>query len=300
MKYRTRTGKPTGDQELIGDLSKSFGSSLKRTDPFILGFIVTFFSQLISIGAYPIRCILRAKLGERTFGIFSIFLSLFAIWLMILYGDLYTITLEEELYVKFGQPNSLIDYVLMSFVNIFYALIVMFVLPITLLSTDSSSELFEILPNIPLSIYAFMILFLICSIAHLTDIYRRNKREEWIHTLYRGDSLLFSWLEGKKIANIKVTTIGIWLIIEPIFVIVIALILINLDTYKSLASVLIISSLCLMLEEYSVYVENRRMQLDAIDNRLDSQYMVSIQKKLEQEMLHNMIIEENKTYSANY
>jgi len=225
------------------------------------------------------RSFLRVRIGERTFCTLTVISLMFFIWgsilLIDLYNDFFTRFTSNEL-ERTGNAE------LSWLVNLSAGLLAFGAALLQTMYHILSGDLILSNINIPAFSTSSIVLFaiiLFVSIGHFIDIYTRKRRKEIIHSYYRGDSFFFGWLVNRKIGDIKITQLGVWLIVEPISIFLLAVIVENVFGYHHIAVLLKISSICLFIEEYRVYHENRQFILELIDNQLDSAFVAELQKQ---------------------
>jgi len=271
MRYRTRTGKTYGDQAIAGNVAKGVDYIAKTKAPFISRFLSGIFGQFVATSAFISRSFLRLNLGERSFGLITILMVYLIIWLIYLYPQAYTGTCElffDEGGIMEGvDQGSLGMKLLVFFAAILYV-------PAMMLRKDMSIHLS---PDMPYMLDWFVFIILLISVAHLIEVYARRLNKTVIHSLYRGDSVFFSWMIGLKIGGTTITPLGVWMIVEPLFLLAVAYLMNSVLGWMELSLVLFVSAICLFLEEYRVYVETRRIILDVLDGRLDAVFMSRIQ-----------------------
>ncbi len=98
-----------------------------------------------------------------------------------------------------------------------------------------------------------------------------------IHSYYRGNSIFFGWMEDKVIGGFKINSLAIWMIVEPIFVLFVAYLVEDFLGYSQIGLILKFSAICLFIEEFRVYQENRRFILDMLDGQLDAAFVRDLQ-----------------------
>jgi hypothetical protein len=270
MKYKSRTGKTISDQSFLGSAGDGASQFLKQDRSFLGNFLLSVFKFFIGMSAFISRSFLRSKLGERTFGIITVVSVYWIIWFLNLYVETFTVVLES-MGKDFGKSVFLI--IPAGIANLFYA-------PLSfLLQVGDQGYTFPTL-NVGLNLLA--IISTVLALAHLIEVRLRRSKNEVIHSYYRGDSLLFGRLEGVSIYGKTITSLHIWMIIEPLFVFAIGIILWCFDDFYQLGGVLILSAICLFVEEYGVYKENQRFILDMLDGRLDAIFAGEIQEQYEE------------------
>lgn len=274
MRYTTRTGRKLSDQQALADFGKGVSNVVKRYDPLFLGSLLSLAGFLISCYAYLTRSILRVNLGERTFGYLSVLVSFLATWFFISFRSIYSVIEANSSSV--GQwDNSFIVHSI-YFLETFAA----FFSPSTF-NIQLSNHYTEIsLTIIIAALYAGLM-----TDGHKKDLKNRKRDKELMHSLYRGDSILFGRLEGRIWNGDKITKSDIWRWIEPIFLLVIAFFIqICLPDYNDLSILIKISAVCLFIEEYKFYKENRDFELNMLDQQLDGMYIRGLQDSYKEQL----------------
>ena len=278
MKYRTKSGQLNSDQAAIGNLSKGLYHAAQRN--VIVLALLSLFDFLIGIGAYATKCFLRRKFGERTIGILTILLTIVLIWGFHRTSAIY---LEEiTSFIEKGNTITFIPRLLFGLVGLlFYFLITLGGGPEKLdadvIMTIAEGE------NI---IGIWITVIIAVSVYHLFEVFqRRFQGKEMVNSLYQGDSFIFGWFKGRKVLGFEITNVTIWMIFEPLFVLFIATIF--WKSYEAIAATLAISSLCLFIEGYRIYKENRQLHLEIMDGRLEADYIAKLQKKYDERLLNS-------------
>ena len=288
MRYRTRTGKQLSDQNVISDLGKGTKNILSGSPSIFGDFIFGIFNYVVGGAAFISRCLLRIRLGERTFGLLTVVSIFFLAWLIFNIPPLL-----ENTQAKFSITNnsdSIGNHIIAFFIIPYYLI---------MMSLRPEEELNKLFVDLPTEVYIFIGLVMIVGIFHLVEVYSRNTKKELVNSYYRGDSLFFGWLEGKKIFRIKISMTRIWMFIEPLFILFIAYLVREVLNYNDVALVLTISAGCLFLEEFRVYQENRRIELNLIDGWLDAHYVSNMHKQF-QDVLANENKESPKDFNASF
>lgn len=278
MRYRTRTGKELGDRSIVADVTKGFSSAANTKAPIFTQVITGFSAYTIGCLAFITRNFLRIKLGERTFGLFNILLAAVLVYVVYLFIQIY-----GQILVGYHDEN--LRYNLGT--NLFVFLKTIFFLPLSLWLMDECGDVygydgdlvFSLNFLLPDELKYFIALIVLIGAAQLVDVYIRRANKEVIHSFYRGDSVFWGWLRGKKIGRLVINDTKIWMVIEPFFVLVLAYLMYDFLEYTEFAFVLMVSAICLFMEEYKVYTETRRFTLDMLDGRLDAAYMSSVQEE---------------------
>ena len=281
MKYRSRTGKTISDHTIIADLTKSPKGILQNNGSSVSNYFSALFQYFIGIMAFISRSFLRINLGERTFGVLTLIAVIIFVKLTIIFPSAYTATYNELFGSDFTSSSSQEKYVLnvlTFFITFLYPLVVL--LFGEFLKKGYTSEF---LKEIDLShtheLSVFLGIIILVTLGHLIDVFSRRRRQIVIHSFYRGDSVFFNWMEGRKLFGRKVTQIGIWMLIEPISIVATAVIIEHILDLASIARILYFSAGCLFIQEFRVYQENKRFELDLLDGQLDAAYAAELQKE---------------------
>ncbi len=277
MKYTSRGQIKIHDQQLVNQISQNVFSAARGRKSSIWTFLYNIFFFLIGVGAYISRCLLRKNIGERTIGFFTIFLVYPFMWLVFAIYSVLPDLLRQE------QIRSLLESYTLFEGTVYNRVYLVFMM---LANPDIEGGTLYILLKefahhsiglLPLNLRLLWYLTIVLSVIYIYRIYKRNRRREDFHSFYRGDSFLFESLEGKTLFKIKVNSVLIWLIVEPLFIIFLSYLIQFAMNWDVMALILRISAFCLVLEEYRVYSENRNMILDLRDSKIDAAYLTIIQ-----------------------
>ncbi|MCI5091186.1 hypothetical protein [Phaeodactylibacter sp.] len=268
MRYRTRTGKPLSDHAVIGQLGDSTKGILSGSPSATGGLISSLFSYFIGISAFITKSFLRTRLGERSFGFLTIILVYFIVLLINLTPAAYALNVQYMLGRGLQEVFGL---------KILAAVTAPFAVPYYIYVGGNDYPGFS--PQLPYSLLVLVSIVIILGIGHLVSVYTRRAKNEVIHSNYSGDSVFFGWLSGKQIGDFEFTPIRIRMLVEPFAVLVLAYLIKQYLGYSDLAFVLAVSAVCLFLEEYRLYVENRRFILDLLDGHLDAAYAGQVQEE---------------------
>lgn len=273
------------DKAIVNDLAGRVFSASRRKLPIIIAFFYYILKFLLSVAAYVPRCILRKKLGERTFGVITIasvylFLSFVQIMSEVLPKVIQSIKNGFRIY-NFNLNDGASWYDTISQ----YLFIT---------ASSQGEEVAKMIQTIALtSIFRDSILkyqglstglqflwwiTLAFSLMHFIELFLRRIRNETIHSFHRGRPAL-SLLSGKKMIWIEINDKYLWMIVEPLIVFLFAITVDFFFGLELLASVLKISALCLFFEEYRVYMENKSMVLDLIDSQIDGMKLAHVQEE---------------------
>lgn len=268
MRYRTRTGKPLSDHAVLGQLGDSAKGILSASPSATGGLIFSLLSYFIGISAFITKCFLRARIGERSFGFITILLVYFIVLLINLIPAAYNLNIEylggRGLQEVFGT-------------KILAAITAPFSVPYYIYVGGREYPGFSL--QLPNSLLVLVSIVIFLGVLHLIEVSKRRTREEVIHSNFSGDSIFFGWLVGRKIGSFKFTSIRIWMIVEPLVVLLFAYLIHQGFGYSDLAYVLAASAVCLFFEEYRLYAENRRFILDLLDGHLDAVYAGQVQEE---------------------
>ena len=250
---------------------------------FLLSIISLGYFFLISTLSIPARLALREKMGERALKVASFLLALLAYSLLnfIIFYLIYHFNNKYGLYERVWS-NFLI-FRAYTFERFITNLILFFVSPFTIFLVFLTGKVF----------------------AHFKYHIQRSKQNIVGYSFYRGDGVYFNHLLGKKIFGFQINDLILRMIVEPItlfrwsFIIfslsIITLILrasypigsfhfIIIDCLSfgilAVSLTLLISSLCLFLEELAIMQKGRDAILDMIDGELDMQQIMLIKDEL--------------------
>lgn len=285
MKFKSRTGKVLGDQNVLTDLGKGTKDALRASPSFFGNFLIGIFNYFIGIGAFISRSFLRKKLGERTFGVITLISVYLLVWFMFMCSNIYNVASMK--YADFDNVGSQASKVFRTLSYMVFTVI------------PDREELEKIIPELSLQTYFFIVVIMIIGLGHFKDLYTRKRNKEIIHSYYRGNSLLFYWLEGESFFGISIKLTAVWMIVEPLFVISISF-LVDFLGGNDVATILQISALCLFIEEFRVYQENRRFTLDMIDGQLDAAFAQELQEEYMESLESNIQNENQSSYKASF
>ena len=277
MKYRSRTVKTLSDQNVIGDLSKAPKGLLQNSPASTSNFFTSLFQYFIGAMAFLSRSFLRANLGERTFGVLTILSIIFFVGIIQVFPSAYDATYKAMSFNK--EEGGWFLGVIVFFLTFLYPI---YILILGKLMRLNPTEYFQSIDTETSStITWFLVIILVITLGQIAEVYSRKKQRIVVHSFYRGDSLLFRWLENKRLFGTKISKLAIWMLVEPVFVLAMAFLLGNILGYEDVALLLQISAICLFVEELRVYQENRRFELDMLDGQLDAAYAMQLQQKYE-------------------
>lgn len=277
MKYKSRTGKNLSDQNILSDLGQT-GKGLLQNSPSSTGnFFSALFQYFIGAMAFLSRSFIRANLGERTFGVLTLISIIFFVGLIKVFPSAYDATYDAT---SLKDTGGLFFDILIFFFTFFYPLYIL--LFGKFIGLDANSYFDKIDFTISTPLMWFVGIILIITLGQIAEVYSRRSQKIVVHSFYRGDSLLFGWLEDRSILGLKFTKLRIWMFVEPIFVLVVAFTLEQVFNYNDVALLLKVSAVCLFIEEFRVYQENRRFELDMLDGQLDAAYASQLQKEYEE------------------
>ncbi|MEL7223259.1 MAG: hypothetical protein AAGJ93_18175, partial [Bacteroidota bacterium] len=197
MKYRTRTGKVLSDQSLLSDLGQTGKGLLQSTPSSISNFFSALLQYFIGALAFLSRGVLRSNLGERTFGVLTLISIIFFVGLTLVFPSAYKVT-YSWMWGDGGNMNGYLDEIYTFFLTFLYPFFIVLIgsLDKELTLAEYFKEL-SFVPSIPL--LCFIAFTLIITLGHLAEVHNRRSQKVVVHSFYRGDSLLFKWLEGKSI-----------------------------------------------------------------------------------------------------
>ncbi len=289
-----------GDDNIRKKVSGSIYKGLSRTSTF--GFVTDLFAGLIfsiiSLGAFSVRVIFRRKIGERSFGIITIILTY--IWIRMFYAyDLIHIKSCSE-FGLFGGECGALSSIMYVFLVPYYILISMWrndmdMSPIT---TEGGIENIFFLFNIEADggfAGLFSLLFLFFALWALIDVFGRVFSKSRWHSFHRGKSILNRFFLGKKVFGFTIQDFHIWMWIESTVVAIFGVIA-WLCNDVIMARVLLVGAACLLIEEYSVYRNERSIVLDLIDQEIDAEHITRIKKQYQYDLeQHRESGEENNS-----
>lgn len=234
------------------------------------------FYFFVGLGAFSVRSVLRRKLGERSFGLLTILLTF--IWLRLLYAWKYLEFAPCEM--LFGVECGVLGHGL-YYLLIPISLIVNLFVPgaLELVKTNegfgNAFNPFNFGLGDSLAGFYSVVFLIFAFIALGESIYRIFKKVRW-YSYYRGKSSLFDWwLTGKKIGSFVISERIIWMILEPLTVA-----LISGFSYLMgdilLSKILMIGAVCLFIEEYGDYREERGVILDVIDGEIVNERIITV------------------------
>ena len=291
MKYSTeaKIGK-ISDQTLIKQLSQNVFMASRQRRSLIIEFFYYIFRTLLSVASYIGKIFLRRNLGERTYGVFSIIL----VYLLILFvqGCVAIWPSIESEWNSLDQSSFFDDKPALKAID---KIVVLGIIASTDKDTDALASMgiwyfFReafVQPPWGWEIRLFWWVIIALSIHQFVNKWIRKKDHNNIHSYFRGESIFFERFIGKKLGRFTINQRFVWMIIDPIFLMIISFPLAFWLESQSLVIILRISAVCLFLEEYSVYSENRKMVLDVLDSQIDAEYIASIQQKSQQVIDHN-------------
>lgn len=277
MAIRPKMG--LGDEALFKRVTGGIYKGVQRTRgmTFFTEFFAGLFYLFIGLGAFSIRALIRRKLGERSFGIFTIVFTF--IWIRAFYAFDYVELKSCAEFFHVESCNSINT--AMYYLYLPFSPIAGFFTPeFSLISfQEGFGNLFSPL-NIQTEIsYAglFSLLFLLIAFVALGEtIYRMFKKIRW-HSYHRGKSSFFNWTVGKKIGRFVIKDVHVWMIFEPLLILMIGWIVSFGDIV--LAKVLIAGAICLFLEEYSIYRQERNYILNMIDGEIEGDYLTELKEQ---------------------
>lgn len=259
--YRKPRKKSYDDSRQMIDLVERLHRFSEKRYPFLVGTLVYIFEFIMKRLAFNIKAITRANSGTRTYGL-GLVVETFLLQ-KILMGILWLgkdfefhylwdlVTLDKEVNEFFWKQMVLMLNLLDIFkdgkINITFADITHFILP-----------------------FGYGYVFLIASLGKLkykAETRAGNYRE---NSYDFGRSIFLSEHIGKKIGTFEITADWIKLYIEPLIIIIIALILWRgLDS--ALGPFLLICVLASAFEDYQVYYKRWSAAQDIIDAEYEAQ-----------------------------
>lgn len=288
MKHTSSKVNRVDDQQLISDLSTNvFGRSL-RQKPIIIAFFYYIFSYLIGVFAYIPRALLRTKLGVRTFGIATLIGVFFLVWSV---GALIKFTPQiiqdvREVATDMGynasdisSGDALTAVVMMSVVAAQEQSVESTVLGGTWLYFREHFSFDDTFNSEGIFLFG---LILLLAVFHWLEIQSRRKGKEVIHSYYRGDSVFFGNTVGEKIFGWQVSSLFVWMVLDPLLIILVAYLLQYGLRLELIPLILKVGAFFLIIEEINIYRENKQMVLDIIDSQIDAVKIMEIQDQYAQ------------------
>lgn len=230
---------PSSDQQTMN----TFALMASRGNP-MAAVLFIFFSALIGIVSFAVKPILRKNLGERTFGILTIFLT-------------YALIRYFYLFDAMGSIPKDLSW-----------------MPGYFFRVDTGLAYYPGFFRYPSPVGLYGYVLLCFAIAELISVWKNKEKKIKIHSQYRGDSRFFEFLIDKNIVGVVITRTIIRVVIEPVIVLAIGLLLyICGDHY--FAYLLFLSAGTLIVEEYIFYIRRRQMLLDMLDNEIDGERLLA-------------------------
>lgn len=216
-----------------------------------LALVIGVLNFTLGVSGFILRIFLRKRLGSRTFGLITCACAYLTVqWL-------------EAIHQKPKAAN-----LAASLENILEPIMIFLDKLIGSNNYNLNRGLSPLSRDITLHWFALAVLFL--GIAHYISAFIRDFRKEKLYSYSRGESILFGWLVGKHLFNIKITDTAVWVLIEPLFVYLVSLFIGTTPEGEGLAFVLQISAFCLFCQEYTVFQKKRAMVLDFIDSEIEA------------------------------
>lgn len=248
-------------------------SNFNAKDIGLMGILRHAFSFVVGIASLPLRLFLRKNIGERSinFGTFLLSIAL----------HIYYFTIFD----------------------------VLLVLGVTSFVTDMTTTKMVMLGLFGLvnPYFIFLLLVLIAGIKHFKQKIREGKNNETGYTYFRGQSKYFDNLKNGKAWGFEIDNVVVRMIVEPrtVFKIGLTLFFISLTIiiylffvselkglyaylYVFLASlgctglVLAFDSICLFIDEFSLFMNKRDKTLDMLDGQEDVTKIVNAKTKIEE------------------
>ena len=281
MKYTSRGQIKVHDQQLVNEISQNVFMAAKSRKSFIWTFIYNLIFFFVGVGAYISRCFLRKNIGERTTGIFTVLLIYPLLWLVFALYNIVPAYIAKKEFQDFVNDYGLYEGETYNQIYLFFsAMLNPDIEGITMyyFLREADNQVLWALPN---NLKALWLLIVGLSLTYAINIYKRNKKNSELHSLYRGDSLLFEHLEGKRFFGVEINSTAIWIILEPIFIFLLSYVIQFGFGWTITAIVFRISAICLCFEECRIYLENRNLILDLRDSNIDANYIADIQSQNE-------------------
>lgn len=266
------------DQAAYKRLAKGVSTGVNRITggSFLTELFSGIFYFFVGLGAFSIRAVLRRKLGERSFGILTILLTYFWIRLFYAWNYLEFQPCNTFFGVECGVLGNGLYYFLVPIsliVNLFFPGALELVT--TTEGFGNAFNPFNFGLGESLAGFYSVVFLIFAFIALCESIYRIFKKVRW-YSYYRGKSSLFDWwLTGKRIGGFAISERIIWMIVEPMVVVLFAgLFYLIGDTI--LSQILMIGAVCLFIEEYGDYREERNVILNVIDGEIINERIIQV------------------------
>jgi hypothetical protein len=277
-----------GDEIVYKRLQKGVVKSVDRAlgGNFITELISGVLYFFVGLGALSVRVILRRKLGERSFGMFSVVLTY--IFLKVIFFWSYVKIAPFE-----GSSSGAIGQILYETYALYVRAVGLFfpqwfpdvILNQEVVQNSISPFHFE---DGNTFLGFFILTYLIFALIALGEVFYRILYKVRWYSYYRGKSSLFDWwLVGKKLGGRTITEKTVWLIIEPLFVAATSLIFYAQRDFL-MGGVLLMGAICLLIEEFSYFRAERNALLDVMDGEFEAEWITKLKERhnLDREILY--------------
>lgn len=213
-------------------------------------------NSLIAAAALGLRVFFRQKLGERSFDLSLIFLSYTWVRAFLFQWTWFDPGIDPQgAYAFFETFLSYIGQFLQQIITIF--------IEASTFTVGEGSQF----------IYGYSFFILIFGLIHWGSSIKRNLAYEKWYSYSRGTSVFLGWLEGKTILDGQgeVTKPLIWIVLEPLFIIIVGLVFVFVLEEGAFGLCLIFSALALSVEEYREYKIFRGKLLDHLDAEFEGE-----------------------------
>lgn len=273
-----RFRKSYADSDVLKGINRRAYNAATREYPFFIGSLVSLFGYIVKAGAFSLRVLLRKKIGKRSFGIWSIFLSyLWVRYFMIREPALNHLSKDFEIFGIVDVQNDTFDVYFSldswdEFLRPFYILISYFGQMIS-----NFFELWDIAfvtsPPTHTSTLVFLYSYIVVILGLIQFAKNSKKTINWEKTnsFARGESVFFNWLNGAEIKGRKVSETIILMVIEPVFILILGYMFCAFPKGESFGLFLQISAFALFIEEYREYLFRQEDVQDMIDSEYEGE-----------------------------
>jgi len=269
MRYRTRSGKVFTDDQVVLDASRG----LSRTGT-ITGFFVYLFNLLIGGISLVNKLLFRYKLGVRSYGLFTLLLAVVYIYATGIYHayDAFVFDSAEKSITSRSYIEALTQYVWSFFLALFFP----FSGEESYLFYEQRADYFGQDLTTVVMIFAVILLYLWNKLDDI-NLRKFGKKEELVHSLYRGESYFLSWFNNKKIGQKFIDAKSVALVGDTIIVALLVVWSYSIEYYAA-AYTLGVSQIFLLLEDYNVYRQEKSIKFDFVDSQIDSAFMLEVEQ----------------------
>lgn len=285
-----RGANDVSDSQLSKDAKRKLDEAISRSgnrDLSIIYFIaIALIFFYFVFGSLIPRLFLRSKMGVRTYGIISIFITYFWVKFFYLTTVFYQLG-ADELFSKSGSEDTNLN----RWVYIIASPFIEVLDYITGSSTNDGmveGEYGKFIMPFEFSVFGFesllpyvALLIPVVAIFHLRD--RFSQGQYAISSYYRGNSLLFGWLRKRGLSDFQ-----IWAFVEPGFLFVLGVIARLLGDF-SLGIALQFVAICLFADELRAWMKIRAALLNMSDAQKESEFMMGKNEEIKQQTLPNSL-----------